>query len=143
MNTLKQFQEEGEKFNEEWVEFVESQVWQGEDEYTKNMAVGNVAVWWIDKINQQTSLAYELGKKEGQEKYICHICKISKLEEGSEFCSAIHMPHALKLAKEKGKKEGQEEYKQFILNILDGVDIADGECNTKAIRHAIQSRLID
>jgi len=40
------------------------------------------------------------------------------------------------------KKEGQEEYKQFILNILDGIDIADGECNTKAIRLAINSRVI-
>lgn len=30
----------------------------------------------------------------------------------------------------------------FILNVLDGVDIADGECNTKAIRFALQSRII-
>ena len=44
--------------------------------------------------------------------------------------------------KDLSKKEGQEEYKQFILNILDGVDIADGECNTKAIRLAINSRVI-
>ena len=44
--------------------------------------------------------------------------------------------------KDLSKKEGQEEYKQFILNILDGIDIADGECNTKAIRLAINSRVI-
>lgn len=43
--------------------------------------------------------------------------------------------------KDLSKKEGQEEYKQFILNIFDGVDIADGECNTKAIRLAINSRV--
>jgi len=40
------------------------------------------------------------------------------------------------------REEAQEEYKQFILNVLDGVDIADGECNTRAIRLAINSRLI-
>ena len=34
------------------------------------------------------------------------------------------------------------EYRQFILNVLDGIDIADGECNTKAIRLAIASRII-
>lgn len=44
--------------------------------------------------------------------------------------------------KDLSKKEAQEEYKQFILNILDGIDIADGECNTKAIRLAISSRII-
>lgn len=33
------------------------------------------------------------------------------------------------------------EYKQFVLNVLDGVDIADGHCNTKAIRFALQSRV--
>jgi len=43
---------------------------------------------------------------------------------------------------EEVRKEGAEEYKQFILNILDGVDIADGECNTKAIRFTINSRII-
>lgn len=42
---------------------------------------------------------------------------------------------------------GQEEYKQFILNILDGIDIADKELGnagggTKAIRFAIQSKII-
>jgi hypothetical protein len=44
--------------------------------------------------------------------------------------------------KDLSKKEAQEEYKQFILNILDGIDIADGECNTKAIRLAINSKVI-
>jgi hypothetical protein len=34
------------------------------------------------------------------------------------------------------------EYRQFILNVLDGIDIADGECTTKAIRLAIASRII-
>ena len=41
------------------------------------------------------------------------------------------------------RKRAQEEYRQFILNLLDGIDIADGECGTKAIRHAIKSRLIE
>lgn len=44
-------------------------------------------------------------------------------------------------------KRGQQEERQFILNILDGIDIADKEMGnkgggTKAIRHALQSRII-
>ena len=35
------------------------------------------------------------------------------------------------------------EYKQFVLNVLDGIDIADGYCNTKAIRLALKSRVIE
>lgn len=38
------------RIREEWTKFVESQVWQGEDEFTKNMGVGNVADWWLEKI---------------------------------------------------------------------------------------------
>ena len=46
-----------------------------------------------------------------------------------------------------GFQAGQEEYKQFILNILKGVDIADKASGnkgggTKAIRFTIKSRLI-
>ncbi len=43
---------------------------------------------------------------------------------------------------QKARAEAQKEYKQFVLNVLDGVDIADGQCNTKAIRFALQSRTI-
>lgn len=44
-------------------------------------------------------------------------------------------------------KRGQQQERQFILNILDGIDIADKEMGnkgggTKAIRHALQSRII-
>ena len=49
--------------------------------------------------------------------------------------------HALTAEREAGARE----YRQFILNVLnvlDGTDIADGECNTKAIRFAIASRII-
>jgi hypothetical protein len=46
-----------------------------------------------------------------------------------------------------GFEAGQSEYKQFILNILKGVDIADKEMGnigggTKAIRLAIKNRII-
>jgi len=41
-----------ELLKKEWQEFVEKQIWEGEDEYTKNMGVGNVADWWIEKIQQ-------------------------------------------------------------------------------------------
>lgn len=44
-----------------------------------------------------------------------------------------------------GYIKATEEYKQFILNILDGIDIADEQVGvtggTKAIRLAIQSRI--
>lgn len=30
----------------------------------------------------------------------------------------------------------------FVLNVLDGIDIADGKCNTKAIRHALSTRAV-
>lgn len=46
----------------------------------------------------------------------------------------------------RAEERGREEERQFILNILDGVDIADAERglprNTKAIRFALQSRHI-
>ena len=42
-----------EQLKKEWQEFVESQVWQGEDEFTKNMGVGNVADWWIEKFSSR------------------------------------------------------------------------------------------
>jgi len=60
-------------------------------------------------------------------------------EEHASFNAGVDA--CLPLLKEV-RKEGAEEYKQFILNILDGVDIADGECNTKAIRFTINSRII-
>ena len=41
-----------ELLKKEWQEFVEKQMWQGEDDYTKNMGVGNVADWWLEKIHQ-------------------------------------------------------------------------------------------
>lgn len=34
------------------------------------------------------------------------------------------------------------EERAFILNVLDGIDIADGKCNTKAIRHALSTRVV-
>lgn len=47
---------------------------------------------------------------------------------------------------EKSKAEGAAEERQFILNVLDGIDLADAQTglppNTKAIRFALQSRFI-
>lgn len=46
---------------------------------------------------------------------------------------------------QQGRMEATEEWKQFILNILDGIDKADEQAGvtggTKAIRLAIQSRV--
>lgn len=46
----------------------------------------------------------------------------------------------------KREREIVDEYKQFVLNILDGVDIADQQMGNKgggtlAIRHALNSRI--
>lgn len=54
------------RIRDEWDKFVESQVWQGEDEFTKNMGVGNVADWWLQKItellkSQKDNLIDEMG----------------------------------------------------------------------------------
>ena len=38
--------------------------------------------------------------------------------------------------------EARREERQFILNILDGVDIADSECTTKAIRQCLEARYV-
>lgn len=44
--------------------------------------------------------------------------------------------------REKAVAEAKQEEHAFFLNVLDGVDIADGQCNTKAIRLALKSRTI-
>ena len=49
---------------------------------------------------------------------------------------------ALKEVLEQTRKEARQEERQFILNVLDGIDIADGECNTQAIRLALQARAV-
>lgn len=41
-----------EQLRREFQEYVEAGLWQGEDEQTKNFPVGNVADWWIAKIDQ-------------------------------------------------------------------------------------------
>ncbi len=58
-----------------------------------------------------------------------------------------HMEIARKEGYDTGHLHGREEERQFILNILDGVDIADEQMGnphggTKAIRLALQSRVI-
>ncbi len=40
---------EVEKLIAEFQQWVEQGVWQGENEFTKNFAVGNVADWWVEK----------------------------------------------------------------------------------------------
>lgn len=47
---------------------------------------------------------------------------------------------------EKAREEGRKEERQFILNVLDGIDIADKQMGvvggTKAIRISLQNRII-
>lgn len=38
------------KLRKDFQKFIDNGVWQGEDEYTKNFGVGNVADWWIKRI---------------------------------------------------------------------------------------------
>lgn len=48
---------------------------------------------------------------------------------------------------QKAREEGRKEERQFILNVLDGIDIADKEMGivggTQAIRQALQSRIFN
>jgi hypothetical protein len=49
------------------------------------------------------------------------------------------------IAKEKVEQiraEVRKEERAFMLNVLDGIDIADGECNTKAIRVSLEARAV-
>lgn len=75
-------------------------------------------------------------------------------EKGFNFGNKINIPtkRNLEIAKQKSYRKGAEDERQFILNILDGIDIADKETGnvgggTKAIRLALQialqSRIID
>lgn len=62
-----------------------------------------------------------------------------------EMCP-VEIKRFIQSEKDLSKKEGQEEYKQFILNILDGHDIANAQNgfapDTNSIRFAINSRVI-
>lgn len=61
--------------------------------------------------------------------------EMKRLKKRRQFCSCY----------DEGIIEGAKEYRQFILNVLDGIDIADKELGgggTKAIRLAIKSRII-
>ena len=41
------------KLREEWLDFVEKGIWQGEDDYTRNFRVEDVATWWLSKIAER------------------------------------------------------------------------------------------
>lgn len=60
------------------------------------------------------------------------------IDVGGQKCPQYPSPLEVKMLIE----EAVAEYKQFVLNVLDGIDIADGRCNTKAIRLALESRTI-
>lgn len=61
-------------------------------------------------------------------------------------CDEPLCPECNMVAYDKGCKDGAEQERQFILNLLDGQDIADKELGviggTKAIRFALSSRII-
>lgn len=48
---------------EKFQEFVEQQLWQGEDEYTKNMPVGNVADWFLAQFDAMLAEDIENAKE--------------------------------------------------------------------------------
>lgn len=57
-----------------------------------------------------------------------------------------HIEMQVALAYQSGREEMKKEERQFILNVLDGIDIADEQMGnktggTKAIRQALQSRV--
>jgi len=67
-------------------------------------------------------------------------CKVHLKSNPHGRCA---VEYALFQALAAEREAGAREYKQFVLNVLAGIDIADGECNTKAIRLAIASRIIE
>jgi len=73
--------------------------------------------------------------------------RIQKFRElGHEITPAIEK--IIEAEKELSREEGRKEERQFILNVLDGIDQADREMGnkfggTKAIRFALQSRIIN
>jgi Skp family chaperone for outer membrane proteins len=101
--------------------------------------------------NQKTveEIVDEFDKKfvfRGKEGRYC-VVKLNDLMNGEEAVDWLTQTLQAERQKreqelQKAREEAQEEYKQFVLNVLDGVDIADGQCSTKAIRFALQSRTI-
>jgi len=87
----------------EWQEFVEKQIWQGEDEHTKNMGVGNAADWWLEKIHQalaeerervrETINALEIAKPNNITDEILYAIKKACLKETKQaFLSYLDKP---------------------------------------------------
>ena len=72
-----------------------------------------------------------------EERFVANYLDGDKIQDG-QMLSSRECLDAITAEREAGARE----YRQFILNVLDGTDIADGECNTKAIRFAIASRII-
>lgn len=72
--------------------------------------------------------------------------QIAKAEERAMLRQRHYDEQLMRKADEEAYQRGREEERQFILNILDGVDIADKEMGatntTKAIRFALQSRIL-
>lgn len=65
------------------------------------------------------------------------------LDKNTFFELRDFLADVIDFTKQQWFKEGQKEYRQFILNILDGYDEAEGHCNTKSIRFAINNKLIE
>lgn len=68
-------------------------------------------------------------------------CPACGTEVNREFVEDT-IDRIVRRAKKEAREEVRREERAFILNILDGIDIADGECNTKAIRYALSSRVV-
>lgn len=59
-----------EQLRKEFQEYADSGLWQGEDKFTKNFAIGNVEDWWINKINDII-----FGEKPKKLDYSNNVCK--------------------------------------------------------------------
>ena len=93
---------------------------------------------WIKDFGNPPLMLEELTKGMSR----CALCGI-KAEQVADWWLA-----KLENEKELSREEGRKEERQFILNVLDGIDQADREMGnkfggTKAIRFALQSRIIN
>lgn len=87
-------------------------------------------------------------EEEFRERFYENGVRMSEDEDHFEFesPSPSQLLSFISSREEKAREEGRKEERQFILNVLDGIDIADKEMGvvggTQAIRFALQNRII-
>lgn len=103
---------------------------------------GNKFTWSPEKAKELQEICDRLNKTPDSMEERVKIWLTNHAPEWPEVVEFIEKEVSL------AQSSGRREERQFILNILDGIDKADEEMGnrgggTKAIRHALESRIID